>query len=76
MQEFSLRDLIPNLELFDELDLDIWIDGGWGVDALLGEQTKPHADLDFLIEKADSKRLFIAIHELGFVDIPTNDRTG
>ncbi len=75
MQEFSLRDLIPYLELFDELDLDIWIDGGWGVDALLGEQTRPHADLDFLIEKADSKRLLIAIRELGFVDIPTNYRT-
>ena len=36
-QEFSLEDLLPYLDLFEELKLDIWIDGGWGVDALLGE---------------------------------------
>ena len=75
MPELTLRDLIPHLELFDELELDIWIDGGWGVDALLGEQTRPHADLDFLIEKADSKRLLVAIRELGFVEVHTDDRT-
>jgi len=25
---------------------DVWIGGGWGVDALVGEQTRPHGDLD------------------------------
>jgi len=24
----------------------LWVDGGWGVDALLGRQTRPHRDLD------------------------------
>jgi lincosamide nucleotidyltransferase A/C/D/E len=28
------------------LGIEIWIEGGWGVDALLGEQTRPVADLD------------------------------
>ncbi len=27
-----------------------WVDGGWGVDALLGEQTRPHADLDLAVD--------------------------
>ena len=31
-QEFTLDDLIPYLDLFEELGLDIWIDGSWGVD--------------------------------------------
>ena len=26
-----------------------WLEGGWGVDALLGEQTRPHQDLDLVI---------------------------
>lgn len=30
--------------------IDIWIDGGWGVDALLGRQTRPHKDLDIVLE--------------------------
>ncbi|GAA3598296.1 hypothetical protein GCM10022223_12040 [Kineosporia mesophila] len=28
----------------------VWIDGGWGVDALLGRQTRDHGDLDLAIE--------------------------
>jgi lincosamide nucleotidyltransferase A/C/D/E len=28
----------------------IWIDGGWGVDALLDRQTRPHKDLDIVLE--------------------------
>ncbi len=30
------------LDLFDELGIKVWIDGGWGVDALLGECTREH----------------------------------
>lgn len=26
-----------------------WLDGGWGVDALLGRQTRTHADVDVVI---------------------------
>lgn len=50
-QEFTLDDLIPYLDLFEELGLDIWIDGSWGLDALLGEQTRSREDLYFLAEK-------------------------
>ena len=34
-----------------KLGVEIYLDGGWGVDALLGEQTREHKDIDFLIEK-------------------------
>jgi len=27
----------------------MWLSGGWGIDALLGEQTHPHKDLDVLM---------------------------
>lgn len=30
-------------------DVPIWLTGGWGIDALLGEQTRPHKDLDVIM---------------------------
>ena len=27
-----------------------WVDGGWGVDALLERQTRDHSDLDLVID--------------------------
>jgi lincosamide nucleotidyltransferase A/C/D/E len=29
--------------------VDAWIDGGWGIDALLGRQTRQHDDLDLVV---------------------------
>ena len=62
------------LDLFDELSITVWIDGGWGVDALLGECTREHADLDIIISWEDSAILTEALFARGFVDIPTDDR--
>jgi lincosamide nucleotidyltransferase A/C/D/E len=48
------------LEIVDRLDaagIEWWIDGGWGVDALLGEETRPHNDLDFAVRAEDVERL-------------------
>ena len=35
------------------LNIKIWIDGGWGVDALLRRQTRIHKDLDITIQQKD-----------------------
>ena len=35
----------------------IWLTGGWGIDALLGEQTRPHKDLDFILHLDQILRL-------------------
>lgn len=32
---------------------DVWLDGGWGVDALLQTQTRPHDDVDIVLQKQD-----------------------
>lgn len=62
------------LDLFDELNITVWIDGGWGVDALLGECTREHQDLDIMISWEDSARLTAALYQHGFVDVYTDDR--
>ena len=62
------------LDIFDELGIKVWIDGGWGVDALLGECTREHQDLDIIISWEDSAILTEALFARGFVDIYTDDR--
>jgi lincosamide nucleotidyltransferase A/C/D/E len=40
------------LQVMDRLaegGLAVWLDGGWGVDSLLGEQTREHDDLDLVL---------------------------
>lgn len=40
--------------------------GGWGVDALLGEQTRDHDDLDIAIRTEDNPALLAALETAGF----------
>ena len=46
----TLGDVLSVLRLADRAGVRLWIDGGWGVDALLGGQTREHGDLDVAIE--------------------------
>jgi lincosamide nucleotidyltransferase A/C/D/E len=58
------------LELLAHLtarEIPVWLDGGWAVDALLGEQTRPHDDLDLVARLEDSARIEQALTERGFV---------
>ncbi|WP_375406344.1 2'-5' RNA ligase family protein, partial [uncultured Amnibacterium sp.] len=40
--------------------------GGWGVDAIVGEQTRPHHDLDLLVEDALASDAVARLEDLGF----------
>lgn len=73
-QETTAEDIHWFLDLFDELGVTVWLDGGWCIDALLGEQTRPHADLDIMIPDTDSARLVEALLDNGFQHIHTDDR--
>ena len=52
-----------------ELGITIWIDGGWGVDALLGEQTRPHKDLDIAVQQKDVSTLRKLLQARGYKEI-------
>jgi lincosamide nucleotidyltransferase A/C/D/E len=54
------------LHRLEAAGLQIWIDGGWGVDALLGEETRSHADLDLAVDRVDLERVQAALASLGF----------
>ena len=60
-------DVLEVLEVLDALDgLRYWVAGGWGVDALLGAQTRKHDDLDVAIDRADVAAAARRLEELGF----------
>jgi hypothetical protein len=64
---------VGDVELSDQNRIDVWIDGGWGVDALLGEQTRAHRDLDIAGQHRDVPRLRASLEARGYKDVPRDD---
>ena len=54
------------MEVLAAEEITGWIDGGWGVDALLGEQTRQHNDLDLVVDHADAALLIARLRVDGF----------
>jgi lincosamide nucleotidyltransferase A/C/D/E len=69
----SATDVATLYDRLEALGVRIWIDGGWGVDALLGEQTRPHGDLDIAIQQVDVPRLRSLLEIDGYADVPRDD---
>lgn len=44
----------------------VWLGGGWGVDALVGRQTRPHRDLDLAVDAAAQAPALVAVERLGY----------
>src|ERR1700734_3421668 len=62
-------DVVSLYTELENLGITIWIDGGWGVDALLGEQTRPHQDLDIAVQQKDVLHLRQFLKAQGYKDI-------
>lgn len=45
-----------------------WLGGGWGVDALVGRQTRPHADADLVVDAPSLPGALDLLRGLGFAD--------
>ncbi len=60
-------------QAIDGRGVRIWIDGGWGVDALLERQTRPHDDLDIVVEEKDVPAVRALLVEWGYGDVPRDD---
>jgi lincosamide nucleotidyltransferase A/C/D/E len=60
------QDVVEVLTALADVDVESWIDGGWGVDALVGRQTRPHKDLDLMVLAAHAPKAAAALFALGF----------
>ena len=71
---FSADDVTWFLDTADRLGIDVWLDGGWGVDALVGRQTRPHHDLDIILSTPHGAELVAELEAQGFVEIELESR--
>lgn len=66
-------EVLALLNLFKEHNIEVIIDGGWGVDALLEKQTRVHEDLDIAIDHRDMPLTRALLEKRGYQDVPRDD---
>lgn len=59
----SLRLII---DLLDELNIRYWVEGGWGIDILIGKQTRDHRDIDIDFDANAESELLEKLAEQGY----------
>ena len=75
----TLIDACEIIKIAEDNNFKLYIDGGWGVDALLGEVTRSHNDIDLFLEKVEYHKFIALIRDKGFsekvMEYTTNDHT-
>lgn len=54
------------VDMLTELDIRYWIEGGWGIDVLLGKQTREHRDIDIDFDADFESLLINRLESLGY----------
>ncbi len=71
--EMTAEDVVAFVRLCKEHGIDIIIDGGWSVDALLGEQTRRHEDLDVVVQHKDVTEIRTLLSARGYSEVQRDD---
>ncbi|MFJ9148481.1 nucleotidyltransferase domain-containing protein [Streptomyces sp. NPDC102270] len=56
------------LDLLRRAGAEVWVGGGWGIDALVGEQTRDHRDLDLMHRREQEPAVVAVLAGVGFVE--------
>jgi len=70
------RDVVAVVSALEGTGVEVWVEGGWGVDALLGYQRRPHKDLDLVVRTADAERCQSLLKTHGFIPVSGTPPTG
>lgn len=73
MKEMTADEVINLYKLLEENGISIIVDGGWGIDALIGEQTRKHNDLDIAVDHKNVPKLCELLEAKGYKDINRPD---
>jgi lincosamide nucleotidyltransferase A/C/D/E len=65
------EDVLEVLDALEKASVRYWVAGGWGVDVLVGSETRAHRDLDLAVGAADYETCMAAVDGLGYT-IETN----
>ena len=72
MSEYDIVDLLKTAKI---LGIAVWVGGGWGVDALVEKQTRPHNDIDLYLEKRNADNFIAMLRSKGYVEVKTEYTT-
>lgn len=64
--QMSGNDVLEILKILNSAAIDVWIDGGWGIDALVTRQTRVHSDLDVVAPLNKVDELKEVLGKIGF----------
>jgi lincosamide nucleotidyltransferase A/C/D/E len=64
--QMEAAEVVRLLDLLEAEALVAWLDGGWGVDALLDRQTRSHDDLDLVVELDEVPRVTAVLEGAGY----------
>jgi lincosamide nucleotidyltransferase A/C/D/E len=62
----AATDVLYVLDLLDRADVPCWLVGGWGVDALVGRQTRRHTDVDVALDRRFLQRALNSLNRAGY----------
>jgi lincosamide nucleotidyltransferase A/C/D/E len=62
----AAQDAVALCQLLEQHHIRFWVMGGWGVDALLRRETRPHKDLDLLVALDKLPTFWQVVGEQGF----------
>lgn len=68
-----LQSVVQLYSRFQQAGIQVWLDGGWGIDALLGYESRRHSDVDIVVEATHIPQLNETLLGLGFVPYPSDD---
>ena len=71
--EMTADDVVKIIKLLEQNGFEVYVIGGWGVDALLGEQTRKHEDLDIALPHGFVPKLRELLKSHGYEDVPRED---
>jgi lincosamide nucleotidyltransferase A/C/D/E len=63
--------VVEVLDALESAPVRYWIAGGWGIDVLIGSETRTHRDLDLAVDAGDYQTCMAALDGLGYT-IETN----
>ncbi|WP_328723655.1 amino acid transporter [Streptomyces sp. NBC_00247] len=64
----TAEEVLSVLALLRRAGADVWIGGGWGIDALIGEQTRDHRDLDLMHRQDQEPAVVAALAVAGYAE--------
>ncbi|MCX5166559.1 amino acid transporter [Streptomyces antibioticus] len=64
----SPDEVLSIVALLRRAGADVWVGGGWGIDALVGEQTRDHRDLDLMHRQDQEVAVLAALSAAGFAE--------